>query len=207
MLGGWAPGSQAKLLPEGIALKARAGARLVMQIHYYPSKATGPDLTRAGVYYSKGNVERQMYFLPVLNDGFEIPAGAEKFEVRANFPIPPLFDAKAIAVFPHMHLLGKEIKVEVQQPGRPAQPLIYINDWDFNWQGAYHYVEPAALPALSNIRLTCTFDNSEKNPRNPGNPIKPVRWGEGTEDEMCIAFLGVTFDRPIVLPFDAVRNQ
>jgi hypothetical protein len=41
--------------------------------------------------------------------------------------------------------------------------------------------------------MTCTYDNSAQNPRNPSNPPKVVRWGEGTEDEMCVAFLGVTF--------------
>ena len=43
--------------------------------------------------------------------------------------------------------------------------------------------------------MTCTYDNSAGNPRNPSNPPKLVRWGEGTEDEMCVAFMGLTFDR------------
>jgi hypothetical protein len=45
------------------------------------------------------------------------------------------------------------------------------------------------------VNLRCTYDNSVNNPRNPNNPLKVVRWGEGTEDEMCLAFLGVIFER------------
>ena len=57
------------------------------------------------------------------------------------------------------------------------------------------------IAAGTNVKLSCRYDNTENNPRNPSNPLKAVRWGEGTEDEMCIAFLGVTFDRENLLPF------
>ena len=30
------------------------------------------------------------------------------------------------------------------------------------------------------------------NPKNPNDPLKIVGWGEGTQDEMCLAFLYVT---------------
>lgn len=207
MLGGWAPGTRPYRLPEGVGSRLPAGSRVVMQVHYYTATTTGPDITRAALYFSAVRPERQLYFLPAFNDRFEIPAGAESHTVRANFPVPPLFDAHLIAIFPHMHLLGKEIRVDLERLGRPSQPLIYINRWDFNWQGGYAYQEPVALPSFSNIRLTCTFDNSEKNPRNPANPIKPVRWGEGTEDEMCLAFLAVTFDNGVVPPLNMGESQ
>jgi hypothetical protein len=43
--------------------------------------------------------------------------------------------------------------------------------------------------------LTCEFDNTADNPKNPSDPLKVVTWGEGTQDEMCLAFMGLTFDR------------
>ena len=46
----------------------------------------------------------------------------------------------------------------------------------------------------STVKLTCTFNNSDTNPRNPNNPLVPVGWGENTTDEMCLAFIGVTLD-------------
>jgi hypothetical protein len=93
-----------------------------------------------------------------------------------------------------MHLLGRDIKAWVDLPnGGGSQPMVWINNWDFNWQGSYTYEKPVELPAFSRIKMTCTYDNSAQNPRNPSNPPKVVRWGEGTEDEMCVAFLGVTF--------------
>lgn len=202
MLGGWAPGTLPRHLPDGIAVQIPKGGKLVMQVHYSAIGRTSEDQTKVGLYFSKKDVERRLFYVPVVDTRFEIPPGNAHYEVKTSFTVPPLLDAKLIQIFPHMHLLGRQIKVDVRPPAKDLQPLIYIDNWDFNWQGFYTYKEPVALPAFSNIQLSCIFDNSEGNPRNPNNPLKAVRWGERTEDEMCIAFLGVTLDREnlLVLP-------
>ncbi|HYM09877.1 MAG TPA: hypothetical protein VEU62_04050, partial [Bryobacterales bacterium] len=41
------------------------------------------------------------------------------------------------------------------------------------------------------------FDNSADNIRNPHDPPQPVRWGEQTTDEMCIAFIQCATPRRI----------
>ena len=68
-------------------------------------------------------------------------------------------------------------------------PLIWIKDWDFNWQGQYQYQSPVNLAKGTVIKLDAYYDNSPENPRNPSKPPKRVRWGEQTTDEMCL--LGV----------------
>jgi hypothetical protein len=177
-------------------------AKIVMQVHYYPAGRPGPDQTKVGLYYSKAPVERRMRYIPIVNTTFAIPPGAPDHEVRAALPVPPLLDAHLIQIVPHMHLLGRKISVLAERRGIETS-LVRIDDWDFNWQGFYTYTQPVALPSLTTVRLTCKFDNSTENPRNPHNPLTTVRWGEGTEDEMCLVFLGVTFDRENLLPFSA----
>jgi len=193
-LGGWAPGTRVRHLPDGIGMRLRKNAKIVMQVHYYSNLSTEPDRTRIGLYYSKKPVEKALYYLPLAQTRLEIPAGTTAHQVRAQFTIPIFFDAQAILTFPHMHLLGRDLKSEIERPREEAKPLIWIDNWDFNWQGPYTYKDPLKLPAFTRVRLTCTYDNSENNPRNPNNPPKVVRWGEETGDEMCINFLGVTFD-------------
>ncbi|MBM3812335.1 MAG: ascorbate-dependent monooxygenase [Acidimicrobiia bacterium] len=200
-LGGWAPGTRPTPLPDGVGMHLPPKARIVMQVHYYARGGTGPDQTKVGLYFSKGKVEKRLMFIPIVpldslgRVSMRIPAGADNHEIKAEFLVPPLLDAHLVNIFPHMHLLGKEIKSEVVRLNGRVTPLVYIDKWDFNWQGAYSYKEQIPLPAFSRIRLSCTYDNSENNPRNPSNPLKTVTWGEGTEDEMCLVFLGLTFDR------------
>jgi hypothetical protein len=200
---GWAPGTMPRPLPDGIAVEIPKGGQLVMQVHYYTGGGgSGEDTTKIGLYFAKEKVERRLFYLPMVNTTFRIPAGAANHEVNAAFDVPPLFDGKLINIFPHMHVLGRKIQVSHVPRGDDAKPLIFIDDWDFNWQGFYTFQEPLPFGAFDSLRMTCTFDNSENNPRNPSNPLKDVRWGEGTEDEMCLTFVGVTFDRENLLPFN-----
>lgn len=198
----WAPGQRASFLPDGIGIQVKKDASLIMQVHYSPSRSTGEDVTRIGLYRATTKVKQHLYQIPVVNDTFTIPAGAANYVVKADFSIPPLLDAKTINIYPHMHLLGRQIKVELTPPGKDVQPMVYEDNWDFRWQGYYSYNSPVALKAGSKVSLTCTFDNSDGNPNNPNNPLVPVRWGERTKDEMCIALLGVTFDNEaLIAPF------
>ncbi len=193
-LGGWVPGTRVQPLPEGVGLLLPKKGKIVMQVHYFPNGHPGPDQTKVGIYYSKTAVERRMRYLPIVNTSFKLQPGEANKEVTAKFTIPFFFDAHAIQIAPHMHLLGRKIKVELAG-AKNTDDLIQIDDWDFNWQGFYTFKDPVALPSLSTVKLTCTFDNTTDNPKNPSDPLKVVGWGEGTEDEMCLAFLGVTIDR------------
>ncbi len=123
-----------------------------------------------------------------------IPAGAARHEVRAAFTVPPGRNFHAIGIAPHMHLLGREMKVTATYPDGSVRPLISIDDWDFHWQGMYDFASPVPLPSGTRIDLTAVYDNSSANRRNPNSPPQDVMWGEGTTDEMCIAFIRMTVD-------------
>jgi len=132
--------------------------------------------------------------LPLINTTFTIPPNDANYKVTAQWPILTPVAMHLWLIAPHMHLLGRKMRVELTPPNGASQCLINIDDWDFHWQGAYRYREPIAIPALSRLSLVAYYDNSSANPRNPNDPPKAVSWGEATTDEMCIAFLGVTLD-------------
>jgi hypothetical protein len=194
-LGGWAPGTRPFELPDNVGFELPALARIVLQVHYHPhhSEPT-PDRTEFGVYLSKKKPEKMMRIIPLINQTFTIPPNDEAYRVTAQLPIPVPFPVKLWFVAPHMHLLGKKMNVEVTRPNASPECLVDIQNWDFNWQGAYFYEKPISIPAGSRLALTALFDNSSKNPKNPNDPPKPVSWGEQTTDEMCLAFLGITID-------------
>jgi len=194
-LGGWAPGAPPTRMPDRVGMRLPAGARVVVQVHYHNHGArVENDRTAIGLYFAKGPIDKRVRVIPIVNRHFLIPAGAARHEVEASFTLPSRWNLHAIAVAPHMHLLGREMKVTATYPDGTVRPLIYIDDWDFNWQGAYTYATPVPLPGGTRIDLRAIYDNSAGNPRNPNSPPKDVRWGEGTDDEMCIAFIRFTVD-------------
>ncbi len=194
-VGGWAPGSPPTVMPDGVGMLLPAGAHVVVQVHYHNrTGAPQTDRTRIGLHFARTQVDKRFRSVPILNQGFVIPAGAERHEVRASWTVPPAWNVHATGVFPHMHLLGREMTVTATRPDGTVVPLIRIDDWDFHWQGGYDYVRPVPLPGGTRVDVVAVFDNSAANRRNPNKPPKDVGWGEGTADEMCIAFLRITVD-------------
>ncbi|HUP49823.1 MAG TPA: ascorbate-dependent monooxygenase [Thermoanaerobaculia bacterium] len=193
-LGGWAPGYRAFKLPEDVGLRLPANSRVVLQVHYASHHGQPQaDRTELGVYFAARQPRQLLRVIPVANTTFEIPAEHANYRVGAGIPLIP-FPIHLWVIAPHMHLLGRSMLVQTTNVAGETRCLVNIEDWDFNWQAMYRYREPIPIPAFSNITLTAYYDNSSGNHRNPNNPPQPVRWGEATTDEMCIAFLGVTID-------------
>jgi hypothetical protein len=199
-LWGWAPGRTPRLSPEGTARALPAGADVLLQIHYHKSGKPETDATAIGLYFAKGPVDKQIRSGMVLpaRAGFlgrpelKIPAGDGNHEVKGSLTIRQ--DSHLLAVFPHMHWLGKDFLLRAIRPDGSHQTLIRIDDWDFNWQNPYEFVTPVALPKGTRVEMLAHFDNSAANPRNPSHPPVEVHWGEQTTDEMCIGFLQLTRD-------------
>jgi mono/diheme cytochrome c family protein len=197
VLGAWAPGNQPQRFPEGVGLRLPATGRVVMQLHYHPNGLPQSDRTRVGLHLNSGPVIKELQLLVALNFNFVIPAGASRHVVTAAATVPPGVTARAIAVIPHMHLLGREIRLEAVFPEGARRPLIYIDDWDFEWQATYYYKEPVRLPGGTRLELTAVYDNSAGNPKNPNRPPQDVRFGERTTDEMCLAGIWYVEDTSI----------
>ncbi len=197
-LGGWAPGLEPQFLAEGLGRYLRAGSDLALQVHYHPSGKPETDQSQVGIFFNKKTPKHIVTGISLLNPRINIPPGEKRYAITSEITLP--VDVTAIGVAPHMHLLGREMKVHAELPpsegaGANAQdktiPLVWIKDWDFNWQDQYRFAEPIRLPKGTKIKLAAYYDNSTDNPVNPNTPPKRVHWGEGTHDEMCLCTVQV----------------
>ena len=192
LLGVWAPGNDPRPLPPGVGIRLPKDADIVLQVHYHKDGKPETDLTRLGLYFAQGPVDKPLRIFP-LPAWLWVPPGDAHYVTHADLTVPA--DATLLEVMPHMHLLGRTMTVTAIPPGATAaQTLVNVPDWDFNWQSTYVYKRPVELPKGTKIHMTATYDNSAANPRNPTRPPKLVTWGEQTTDEMCLAFLFFTVD-------------
>ena len=193
-LGGWVPGSTPRRLPEGVGRKLPRGSDLVVQVHYKPSGKEEKDQSTVGIFFSKKPPRQQVRVLFMREGRLRIPAGEKRHRVAVSYKVPVYLHA--VGIIAHMHLLGREMKVTATLPSGRTKPLLWINDWDFNWQGQYVYSSPVALPRGTVIDMEAFFDNSSDNSRNPNNPPKTVWEGPRTADEMCGLRIQVVIDQP-----------
>jgi len=193
LLVGWAPGYTPLPAQPALSLPVRPGTDVVIQIHYHPSGKPEQDQSSIGLKFS-GPPTKGRALLLAMNRYLDIPAGESHYVVKASVTVPQ--DAELWGITPHAHYLATDMKVNARLPDNSVIPLIWIKDWDFNWQGQYLYKQPIKLPKGTKIELEYVYDNSANNPHNPSNPPVRVRFGEQTKDEMALAFLGLVLPSP-----------
>jgi mono/diheme cytochrome c family protein len=197
-LGGWAPGAFPRFLPKGIARPLRKGSDLVLQLHLHPTGKREVEQSTLGIYFSKEPAKRLTFGFPIASRAIDIPPGEKAYVVKSSWTLPA--DVEAIGVTPHAHYLCKEMKANATLPDGTTRGLIWIKDWDFNWQGQYQYKEAIPLPKGTRVSFEYTYDNSDGNPRNPSSPPKRVTFGEETTNEMAFLFLMIVPQRATDLP-------
>jgi hypothetical protein len=187
-LGGWAPGVTPQPRDPALSLPIRKGTDLVIQIHYHPSGKPETDQSSLGLSFS-GPPTKGRTSVMLFDHHLDMAPGDAHYVAKASLTLPR--DLQLLGLTPHAHYLCKEMKVTATLPDGSAKPLIWIKDWDFNWQNAYRYRTPLDLPKGTRIDMEYTYDNSENNPHNPAHPPVRIHWGEQTRDEMAVVFLAV----------------
>jgi hypothetical protein len=129
-----------------------------------------------GIYFADKAPENELFGieLPPLwgfGAGLNIPAGRKDYTFEDSVTLP--VDAHAFGLYAHAHYIAKEMKATATLPDGTIKPLVWIQDWDFNWQDPYMYKTPVFLPKGTKIDVLFLYDNSVDNPRNPNNPPRP----------------------------------
>ncbi len=191
-IGGWAPGITPEKQSEDIGVLMPGRADIVMEVHYHRNGLREKDRSSLGIWFHKARPRHIQRSMPVANLGIRIPAGASRHQERASWTVAkPIL---ATSILPHMHLLGTEMRVTATFPDGRVQDLVWAKPYDFNWQTTYRFKQHVRMPPGTRIDAVAWYDNSEGNPKNPNKPLKEIRWGEGTTEEMLVAFLGYIDD-------------
>jgi len=184
---GYAPGSLPITYPNGISgdfgVTLPAGSSISLGMHYPEGSFGELDSTKVRFYFYPDNTnirEIETDFL-ITNWSFVLPPH-QITAVDDSFG-PLSQDFSLMSIFPHMHLLGKDLECYAITPMNDTINLIRINQWDFEWQGFYFFEKFIKIPAGSIIYAKGNYDNtvSLSNP----NPTL-VYPGDNTTDEMFV---------------------
>ena len=186
---GWTPGRVPHLARDDMAWRLDPGTDLVVQVHMQPTGKNEPLQVSVGFFFTETPPARIPAFFRLTSKSIDIPADERSYTIRDSFELP--IDVDVLGVYPHAHYLGKSIKGWAELPDGRTEWLLWIRDWDFNWQDQYWYVEPLFLPKGTTVRMEIVYDNSEGNIRNPNHPPQRVVYGERATDEMGDLFLQV----------------
>ena len=186
----WKPGSSPHEEPAGMALRLEPGNDFVLNTHLQPSGKAEWIEPSIGIYFTAQPATKFPMLLELQNDAaLDIPAGTANFQVSDSFTMPT--DVDLLAIYPHAHYLGKELRATATTPEGTKRDLIFIPRWDLNWQAVFYYAEPVFLPKDTVVSMEYVYDNTEANPSNPFRPPQRVRGGNRTTDEMAHLWLQV----------------
>lgn len=189
LIGGWTPGSPPVHNPEGTGTLFKAGASLVVNVHYHPTgTSTEFDQTRIALEWTTEKPANYVtYYMVDLPFGaesepgpsdeggpeFRIPAGKDSHKEFLSFDpyryLPLPVDLPVFAIMPHMHFRGTDMLVTVEHPDGSDTCLVNARGYRFDFQNNYTYDVASIdqMPKMSEgdqLKIRCTYDNSWSNP-------------------------------------------
>jgi hypothetical protein len=180
----YAPGTQPVELPPDTIVRIHGGQPMTWLMHYTPYGKPARDRTRLGLKLWKGKKPPKYIrrIVEIQTLAVDIPPYSNNTKVENQWT-STREDTELIAILPHMHVRGKNFRLDVNYPdGRSETPLV-VPRYDFAWQTFYEFADSMHLPRGTTLHFTSHYDNSTSNPANP-DPSKHVRWGNQTTDEM-----------------------
>ncbi|TNE86674.1 MAG: hypothetical protein EP330_21025 [Deltaproteobacteria bacterium] len=182
----WAPGSGVVEYPEGTGVEVKAGRKLIMQVHYHLLPESRSDRTKVHLELSSSVAQPAITYL--LPASVNLQPGQQAAHAGFDYSLGQVgvpFGVNLWGVLPHMHTRGSRITLRKESADRTeGECLVDVPHWDFQWQQQYFFTEPVRIESDDRIILDCWFDTTGDD--------SIVRWGDGTNDEMCLVGVYVT---------------
>jgi len=164
------------VLPEGVGLLAPAGFQLRLSLHLF--NATDAPLSgRSGLEVRRLEPSRVVHEARVTYHGplaFSIPPDGVPYSATHQVA---LGDRTLVALFPHMHQLGRHFRARILSAG--GATTLWDDDYQFESQ------ELAPLPSVAvgagdQLETTCTWINTTG---------RTITWGDSSNAEMCFSIV------------------
>ncbi|HVS64756.1 MAG TPA: hypothetical protein VMT85_14770 [Thermoanaerobaculia bacterium] len=190
----WVAGSPPTQFPPGIGHPLDANQLVSLNMHFHPTGVAGSDRSKLGFYFGEGEMEKEITTAFAADPGILIPAGAAEHRETATYLFAQ--DGQILSLLPHMHQRGKAMRYTLERADGSREVLLDVPEYDYDWQNIYRFAEPVSVEAGALLEVEAVWDNSAGNEANP-DPSIDVRWGDGTTNEMLVAFFDFVVDEGI----------
>ncbi len=190
----WNPGVTPRRPRPGVGRTIKAGSDVAVLLHYHATGKPEADQSSVGLYFADRPPDRILGRISLSSARIDIPPGAPRHRMVARRTVP--VDSSAESVLPHGHNLLREMTLTATLPDGQVRRMLWVRDWDINWQGLYHFDRPVPLPAGTKLEVVAIYDNSSANPRNPFDPPRRIFYGPNSDAEMLGCHVYVVADKP-----------
>ena len=192
---GYVPGMEAQRFDMDHSAKLiPAGADIVFEVHYTTNGKESEDQSMVGLELAKAPPLRRFMSVNAAQTNLNIAPGDPNAQAVATLKFGQPVDF--VYMQPHMHLRGKDMRIEALYPTGEKETLINVPHFDFNWQIVYYEKKPLHFPKGTTLEVTAHWDNSPNNKWNP-DPKDTVHWGDQSWQEMLATPMAVIVDRNI----------
>jgi hypothetical protein len=160
--------------PEGVAVRLRAGMQLLLNLHLFNTSnapISGVSGTRALVV-DPNDVALEAESILAGTGNLSLPPNQQ---TTTHGTCTLSQESTLFAVQPHMHWLGRHMKVTARVGG--VDRVIHDKAYDFGDQPIYA-MDPLKMAAGDSLHVECTHENTTGS---------MVTWGESSTAEMCHA--------------------
>lgn len=192
-------GAEPTLLPDGYGYYVAKGSTIRFQIHYHKERGAGTgllDQSHMGLVFNKKPVTHRVRSHAIGRRDFEIPPGAENWKVGSAVTYSE--DTTLLSLWPHGHLRAAAARYEAFYPDGTTELLLWVPEYDQQWQTTYRYRQLKQIPAGTRIETSMWYDNTLRRGAKQGfSPRRPVRRGGRLTTEMMLGFVTYTHSHPI----------
>lgn len=161
-------------LPEGVAIRLEAGDQLDLNLHLY-------NVSDSAISGTSGTLARLIPAGDVTDQAEVVFGGTYAVWLPSNPGVMQSInggcqfeqDATVVALWPHMHALGRHMRVTL------GGQTIMDSPFDFNEQ-LNEIIDPLQVSAGQNLQVECIYEN---------NTGSLVTFGDSSDQEMC--FVGI----------------
>jgi Copper type II ascorbate-dependent monooxygenase, C-terminal domain len=177
MIYGSGVGTEAGVMPPGVAVKLEAGSKLLLNLHLF-NVSTDTITGTSGIEIQRIEPDDVVYeATSVLAGPLDLNIPAQSTVTETGYCTMPT-DTTIFAVGPHMHQLGTHMTVTAQMAG--GDEVMHDAPYTFDDQRHVAIDPPLQLSAGDQVKVDCTYNNTTNS---------SVGFGDSSNQEMCFAGL------------------